>query len=362
MWSLIPLVAVPLVVLVLAKVLVGNAFTVKEFLALEALVLPVLVVGFLVARSAAMTDYELWNGHLTKKSSGTQKCCHCHQECTAHDKKGNCTSHHEVCQHSRDNWWSLSVSTGDEVMVEDCSTSWSAPRAWDSAVVGEPASVEHAFTNYLLADPESVELQVALGEGKAPSYPRVHDFYRADRALEVGKTAMDRPAWNAALSELNDRLGAKKHVNVVVVATTRPDPAFASVVAHDWLYGKLNDAVFVLGAPDGDQIEWAEVVALPTGNNELKVSASDLIGSKLSDLATVEKIEALVEAHWTWSGMDQLSYLGYAAKPSTLSLVLLYAMAIGLSVGGAVVAAKNDLFGEEVLRFGGRGSRRYGRG
>jgi hypothetical protein len=351
MWGLLPLLLVPFgVMLVMRYVNPENTrrFTVKEFVLLEVGMAVLLSLGFLGAREAGMADHEVWSGRITKKDSGTQHCCHCRTVCDSKDSKGNCKRSHEECSHSRDYWWSLDVSTGDELDVERCSGSSSAPAIWTNAVVGEPAAVEHYFRNYLKADPDSVFLQDATVTGSAPSYPSVYGLYHINRAMNVG-TKMDAALWSRKLDEILADLGGQKFVNINVIATTNPDPAYAQVVERDWLYGKLNDATFVLGAPDGETVAWAAVVTLPTGNSILRVEGRDeLIGSSLTDPdATLAKITKVVTADWKWSGIEDFAYLAWAAQPPTWLLVLLYVVAVGGSVGGSLYMIANDVFGEE---------------
>ena len=150
MWMLLPLMLIPLAVQGFFWATNRGRFTVAEWVLQEAIMVVLLVVGFQAARYGAIADTELWNGHITAKNSGRQSCCHCHTVCDSKDEDGNCTSSHEVCDHNTDPWWNLKVSTGD-TLAKTCSRSRSAPGWWTHAYIGEPASVPHSYTNYLLA-------------------------------------------------------------------------------------------------------------------------------------------------------------------------------------------------------------------
>jgi hypothetical protein len=365
MWGLIPLLLVPLVVMLAIRHMDEShktRFTVKEFLLLETIMVVLMGCGFFAAREAGMADHELWSGRIVKKDQGTQSCCHCQRVCdTCSDGKGGTESCNcrEVCDHGHDYWWSLIVSTGDEVSVKNCSGSSRDPEIWTRAYVGEPAVVEHYFRNYLKADPDSVLIQQATVVGTAPAYPPVYGLYKVNRAINIG-TKMDARVWSLKLDEVLADLGAQKKVNIVVIATNNPDPAYAQVVERDWLYGKLNDAVFILGAPDGETVAWAAVVTLPTGNSSLRVVGRDeLIGSSLTDPdATITKITQVVTAEWRWAGIEGFAYLAWAAKPPLWMHVLLYVLGIAGSIAGSLYMIHHDV-------FGGRGvpgfPRRFGR-
>lgn len=356
MWGLAPLLLIPFVVMFAFRYKDGgHRFTVKEFVLLEVLMASLLAGGFWMARDAGMADQEIWSGRIVAKDKGTQSCCHCRQvceTCTRTNAQGQSETYscncREECDHIRDHYWSLDVSTGDTLFVARCSPSSADPDLWTRAYVGEPAVVEHDFRNYLKADPDSVLRQQAMVAGSGPDYPSVYNVYKIDRVINLG-TRMDTRAWNAKLNEVLADLGGRKLVNVNIIATTNPDPAYAQVVERDWLYGKLNDVTFILGAPDGVNVMWAAVVTLPTGNASLRVVGRDaLIGSNLADPdATLAKITQVVSAEWRWSGIEDLAYLAWAAKPPLWLHVLLYVLGIAGAAFGSAVMIHHDIFGEE---------------
>ncbi len=347
MWGLLPLLLIPVIIMVCFRSFSRDGhykFTVFEFVALECVMALLLGGGFVLAQGASMWDTEYWSGRVTKKIADTQHCCHCHDVCTGHNAKGQCTSHTEVCSHSHDYRWDLQLSTGDKVEIESCSGFNNPPADWTNAKVGDAAVAPHLFYNYLLADPETLVRKSTSVQGTAPKYPNLHNHYKLERAINLG-TQMNPAQWSRGLDEILADIGKPKKVNIVVVATTNPNPEYAEVVERDWLYGKLNDAIFVLGAPDGVNIAWAQVVTLPGANNMLKVNARDaLIGQTLSDptvpLATIQN---LVVQDWVWTGNEEYSYLKWSAQPSTFSTVLLYLAAILISVIGSLFALNNDI-------------------
>jgi len=353
-WTLIPLLTIPLIILGAAKLKWPSRFTVKEFLLAEAVMVALMVGGFFSARWGAVQDVEKWGGEIVSKDHGTEPCCHCYEVCqTCTDSDGNSYSCNcvEVCPHAHDYWWSVGVSTGDRIVMRSCEPNKrNSPRAWDDAYVGEPASVEHLYTNYLLADPESVFRQsdVAPTAASVPPYPRVHGYYKADQAINLG-TRMPVADWNMGLRELNADLGAGKQVNVIVIATNDGDPRYADTVERAWLYGKKNDLVFVLGVGgDADTIDWARVVTISRVEG-LKVAARDeLPGMRLSDVeGTLGHIRELTYHRFERTPMAEFEYLMAAAKPKPWMLWLLYLTAILGSAAWAVAMVIYDPFGDE---------------
>jgi len=362
MLALLGLLIIPLLVGGGMFLIFKSTITWKEFLLMEAVAIAILVGGFFLARWGALQDVEHWNGRITHKNHGSHKCCHCHIECCGHDKDGHCNCHREVCQHIHDYYWSVSVSTGDEVTIDRCEPSRRrVPAAWTNAKVGEPASVSHRFTNYLLADPDSLMHAGAHEEflAQVPRFPRIHSFYKVNKVVEHGVKVP--PGWEAGLRELNADLGGSKQVDVTLVVTKVADPAFADAVEVKWLYGPKNAVIIVAGAPDGKKFDWVRVVSL-SRVERLKIEMRDQLAGWPLEKAEegVAMIRKLVSAHFERTPMAEWEYLASAAKPATWVLVLLYIVAlVGTGILG-VMMHMNDVFGDEGFRSRlGRRRRRF---
>jgi len=358
MWQLLPLLVIPVIVVAGLQLTSSGKFTIKEFFLLEAVMAVLIIAGFSSARWGAMSDTEFWNGRVSAKDHGKMSCCHCSTECdTCTDSDGRTSSCncHEECDHYQDYKWTISFTTGDTVIAKKCS-GWNRPPAvWTNAVIGEPAAIPHTYTNYLKADPDSVLRQSseATSTAEVPAYPRSHDIYKVNRAINVG-TSMPQGKWNVGLMNLNADLGKEKQVNIVVLATNNPNPTYAKKVEEEWLYGKKNDVIFVLGAPDGENIKWAQVVTI-SRVELLKIHSRDqLRGMKLTDPnGVLTKIRTLVDEEFTRSPMSDYEYLAAAAKPSPFALFFLYALAFVGAIGGSFIMIQYDVFNEErSSRFG----------
>lgn len=363
MAALLPLLALPFLLLLILRYVFRSTFGVLEFIVLEVILSATIGVGFLCARANATADVEVWSGRITEKIHDSQSCCHCREVCqtctrTVPDGNGgtktesyecNC---HQVCDHSRDYFWALEVSTGDRISIEDCEPDEDdVPEAWEKAKVGDPAAVEHSYTNYLLADENALLRQATADESlKAPPYPRVYRHYFINRAISVG-TKMDTDTWNEALMRLNADLGAKKQVNIIVIGVKHESPTWADVIERDWLYGKKNDLIFVLGAPDGMTVTWARVVTI-SRVPMLQVTARDtLIGQDIRQPeSTLPQLRGLVEKHFQRTPMKEWEYLAAAARPSKTAMFLLYAVGIIGSLIGTAVMVHHDFFGEDRIR------------
>lgn len=347
MQSMLPLLLVPLIVGGAAYLLLKMTFTWKEFVLMELICLLVLVSGFFIARYSALRATEIWNGHITRKTEDTISCCHCRTVCDSRNKKGDCTSSHEVCSHISDSEWNLHVSTGDTIMVETCDGWGSPPSAWERAKIGEFAAVEHAYQNYLKADPDTLLTHGADERlvKRIPSFPEVRDVYRISKVVTDGVAAPK--TWQQELERLNDELGGRKQIDVVFLLTKHKDPdAYASAVETAWLFGPKNALTVVLGT-DGTKITWARFVTL-SRVELMKVETRDALeGLELSDPQIFSILRDQITRHWKRTAMAEFEYLASHASPSPLGTFLLFLLAICLSGGLVAYFHRNDAFGDE---------------
>lgn len=307
------------------------------------------LVVFLAARYASVSSVEHLNGRVSDKDSGTESCCHCRSVCDSRDSKGSCTSSHTSCDHSRDYWWSVKIDLGehDHPIEDGCNGDDDPPTWWSSARLGEPGSVEHSYTNYLLADPESLfSHRTARKEDLdvVPKWiPEIREKFRTDKVITHG---MPKPAWlEQQISEIDAELGPSKQVDVIVYLTTSDSPEFAEAVEQRWVYGPKNALVVVLGIADGT-IAWARAVTF-SKVEQLKIEIRDELPGHALEPATIAKLAALVDEHWDRTPMADYEYLMSAASPSGWWLFLVYFVAVSSSVAIAIYFHHEDVFGDE---------------
>lgn len=348
--SLIGLLFVPPLVLGIAFFVFHATITWKEFLLTCALGIGLVFGGYQLAKWGALQSTEHLNGRVTGKPSGTEHCCHCRTVCDARDKKGNCTSSHEECDHFHDYWWSIDTTVG-RIDVEDCSGSNSPPSAWVSARVGEPASVNHTYTNYLKADENNVLVHKNLSQyvSRVPKYPEVYGYYRVDPVISDGAPVPN--GWTEAVRELNADLGASNQVDVTILLTNVREPAYAQAVESKWMYGPKNSFTVILGT-DGQKVTWARGMTF-SKVERLKM----LVREELRDLPVQgdevpNKVRSLVKKNFKRTAMADYEYLARSMEPPFWWLIGLYIFAFLASAGLVYWAHTKDIFGDEG--FGGQ--------
>ena len=340
------LILVPLIIGGLAFYLL-QTITWKEFLLQIGVSCLLIVACYFIARWGALRDTEYLNGNITKKAKGSEKCCHCRMECISRNKDGACTAHVERCDHSRDYWWTLKTTVGT-IGVKDCSSSKKTPKVWTNAIVGEPATVENGYNNYLLADKDSIirkDLETKFDK-QVPKYPGIHSLYKRNPVISNGVKIPE--GWQKTFAEMNSKLGAKKQVDVVVLLTKVKDPTYAQAVESKWLFGPKNAFTVVIGT-DGNTVTWARGVTL-SKVEELKILIRDeLEGKPLKEVPSI--VNSLVSKHFTRTPMSNYEYLEKSTSLSTGWMWFLYILAVLLSGGIVLWMHSQDVFGDEnILR------------
>lgn len=339
--------------LIIIPILVGvgaflafKTITGKEFvLQLVGCVL-VAVIGWSLAKWGSTRDTENLNGRITRKIDGTQKCCHCQDVCTKKDDKGNCISYEEECSHFHDYYWKLATSVGD-IDVEDCSGYDNPPSEWERAFVGEPASVENGYTNYLLADPDSLMIHGVTDKFRVPKYPRVKGLYQVNHV--VGDVSAPS-GWQKEVREINADLGHSNQVDVTILLTSEKDPTYAQAVEANWLYGPKNSLNIVMGV-DGDSIRWVRVVTF-SKVEMLKVRLRDqLQGLSLNDPKVLNIIRSEIKSGFHRTAMADFAYLASSAQPKGWALFGLIVLQLVVSVGLSILMHTKDVFGDEGSPF-----------
>ena len=347
---------IPVVLAAFAAWRFPDTITWKEFLLQLAVQTAFITGGYYIAKYQSLSSTEHLNGRIIAKTHNSESCCHCRTVCDARDKKGNCTSSHEVCDHIVDYRWDLKTSVGS-INIDKCEPfAFNVPKVWAQARVGEPSSVEHSYQNYLKGDEQSLLVHKELDQFQVPPFPEIYGFYKVNPVMGPA------PAnWQDAFREINADLGASKQVDVTLLVTSVQDPTYAQAVEAQWLYGPKNSLNIVIGVLDGS-ITWARVVTI-SKVEDLKIYLRDeLQGKKFTDdIPGIVRIAVKERFHRT--AMAEYEYLARNATPSTGWLIGLYILGLLVAAGLSILMHRRDIFGEERrgFQFGTNYGRKYRR-
>lgn len=301
-----------------------------------------------------MSDKEIWNGAITKKSRDhgsyvVSYPCNCHscgKNCTT------CSTCHTT--HYTVDW--DAESTAGHIDLDHAD--WTSPAVYalpdppqyKECYVGQPASVEHNYVNYVKAVPESLfHLNPELNQydKQIPAYPRVHSYYKINRVLSVG-SKLDVKPLNDLLNEKLKEIGPKKQVNFVVIITEIDDPNYRLAVENKWLAGKKNDLIIYIGL-DGTKITWADATVWikNDGNEYTAVFVRDTLNS-IGEFDTVKVADALTTAmeYYKRPKMERFEYLLDEIDPPLWVVILALLLSIGGSLGLTYFFHTRKVFGK----------------
>lgn len=360
---LLALLALPLLLGLLGRLLGKGRVTWKEVAAHEVVVVIVLGIGYWISISARMSDNEIWNGTISRKWKADVHCCHsyrchCFTTCSGSGTNRHCSEHCSTCyRHSRDVAWYAQTSNGEDAFSDSCNAPGSSePARWTQIVVGEPTAIEHSYDNYIQASPNKFPWRLDLREKygqQLPEYPRVYDHYRVRRVLATGVSVPDAAVLEAALAEMNARLGPRKWVNILVVVTKVEKPEYADALAAKWFGGKQNDLIVVIGTPSSSEIawvrafSWTKVEAMKRSIEQRIVRLGTFKGAEIAKV-----IDGEVQERFVHRPITDFAYLKESIEPTTTACWILGIIGLFLALGLQWYFWENDPFDEE--RYGRR--------
>jgi hypothetical protein len=344
-----------------AYFIAGKKITPKELAVQLGAVALLVIVTYLIMLSGRTGDVELINSSIAERSTGHEGCCHsypcnCHESCSGSGSSRSCTTECDTCyEHSHDIYWEASTTTGNRVYYDGCNPPGTEmPSRWGHIYVGEPAVERHGFTNYIKGNPNSILRREAVSPAllaQVPEYPRVFDYYRTLRVLNLGANGVDIQALNHELDYVNSQLGPKRQVNIILIITKESDLTFGEAVRQKWLGGKKNDVIVIVGAPAFPEVAWVDVLSW-TQEEAMKIRIRDNIlamhtfnGHNALGIIAYEVDQGFKRRH-----MKDFEYLSAGIEPSSTETTWLFIVAAGLSIGLSGLFARIDLFNEERPR------------
>lgn len=163
-----------------------------------------------------------------------------------------------------------------------------------------------------------------------PPYPEVYDYYKVHHLLNLGVPSAHDQDWEYLLSMANRKLGPEKQVNLIVVLVPTDDPAYVYAFRDKWLGGKKNDSIILIGAKDGHNIDWVDVVSWTTDKEYAVYVRDRILGIKnldrrndIVDVIVQETNQRFVRMH-----MKNMKWLVRGYQPSSTAMVWLLIIGI----------------------------------
>ncbi len=279
----------------------------------------------ILSKYTSAMDVEILNGRVVDKFPQRVSCIH-QEEC-------NCRMNDEgrrVCEmcdiHPFDIDWVVRTTVGDVNIDRINEQGTIQPPRFGSVIVGEPASLENRYINYVKAVPESIfntnDFEVTHN---TPRYPRVHDYYRVRHVLDansgVPRSTLDD--WDASLKQRLMVLGHSHQVNIMVVVTGN-SPSYAKDLEYNWLRGKKNDVVVVLGVDEaGGIVKWVDSFGWSKSSRVFYEMESNLINVEINE-NVIDIIGDTVVEYYERQPFEEYSYLIDEVSTPWWAILLLF--------------------------------------
>ena len=280
-----------------------------------------------------VSDTYILNGKVTNKYQDTVSCEHSYEICTTSGKVTTCVTHYE---HFEDYDWVVETSVGSLLIAREDRQGETTPQRFQSVILGEPASKEFHFNNYLLADKESLFLQ----NSETPSniqQPRVYDYYRVNHV--VGSVSLPK------VEKQLDLLLQGKRFNVkVVTLNNRPVEDFYPVMSA-WFGGKINDVIIVVSLDENGMVLWSKGNTYAKGyKNQMLLKDLEHLteGQVFDEILVTKQISLITKQFLILDEQEFEEKLDLVEIPMWL-LILVILINIGLSVGIHIKMTKEDL-------------------
>lgn len=291
-------------------------------------------------------DTEILNGRVTGKHRETVSCSHsypCHPRtvCSGSGKSRSCSTVYDTCyEHFHDYDWVVKTTIQDVNIDRVDRQGTEEPPRFTKVKIGEPASFEHSYQNYIKGSDNSIFKKQVNSNYKDIPLQTPYDYYRYNHVIVDGVN-YNINNLNNKLTELNADIGTSKQVNIRVVLTNKKED-FAEVMRNRWLGGKKNELNVFIGT-DGSKILWTRVFSW-SYNDMVNVSIqSDLLQlGHLDDDKIVDSIKTNTLKYYSRKQMKDFKYLDEEYKPmDTWIYILLCVLNFG-SIGAYLWCSKRS--------------------
>lgn len=377
------IVIIPVLIAICAKFFLRLDICWKEFAIQVVAGIAAVSLIWAIGSFVNTSDVETWNGGVISKAVDRERCytnmvmprvcsrsydCNCYTVCTpTTDSKGNvtgqsCTTHCDTCY--RYKWeqdWNVKTSLGNYTISRVDSQGANEPARYTSVNVGDPVSKNANYQNWLKASKDTLFKDAAsIAEKYAdrlPAYPnKIYDYYRVNRAVQVGVRLPQANVWNEEISKALVQLGPKKEMNLVFVFANNVDNDYPYAVRYHWDGLKKNDMVVFVGLRN-NVITWSETLSW-SKNPAVEVRAREymnaFVGKNINELKPVDTVQAIkyiADKDFERRPMEDFEYLRGDIKPPLWLVIFAIVFAIGSGVGLSILFHRNELFPKSTSSY-----------
>lgn len=334
-----------LAAMAVAKLYFHWKYTWKEFALQVGGTLVVLFALFMAAGASVTHDTKLVNGVVFKIDPQQQNCpvgwrdfkdsfcteyqtrqVYSHTTCSGTGKNKVCTRHYDteyryIFPWERRYFVDTDLPRTYEIDRVDRQGAVTPPR-FAEIELGDPVTGSISYTNYIKGAASSLFAKENPVEPVPIAYPKVVDYYKANRVIITGYPANNElyTSWNESLAEVNAEI-RKKGANAIIVVTGNSE-TFAESLARAWDAHNINDVIVTIGMT-GDTISWVDVRSWSENslvNVEIK---NEILNLKTLDTAAINAIiQGAVLDHYELRPMEDFEYLADDIAPPTWAWIL----------------------------------------
>jgi hypothetical protein len=356
-----------LVTIGIAKVYLHYSVTWKEFAVQAVGTAVVLFVLFGLAGMSVTSDTQLINGVVTATDAKRQSCpqgwqdftdsfcteyqtrqVYSHTTCSGSGKDRVCTRHYDTEYRYIFPWEqryfvNSSIPEIFEISRVDRQGGQIPPR-FAEVTVGDPVTVSRSYTNYIKGASDSLFNEGDSTDTIPIAYPRVQDYYRANRVIITGYESSNDfyTEWNQSLAKVNAdvyRTGA----NVIVVVTGAGED-FATELARSWQSHNINDVIVAIGMT-GERVSWVNVRSWSeTSLVNLEIKNEILNLGKLDPEQINRIIRDSVLENFTLQPMEKFEYLAEEISPPLWAMIIAALLLFVATPAITYALHKNDVF------------------
>ena len=214
------------------------------------------------------------------------------------------------------------INSGYEIRRVDSQGVQEPPR-FSEIEIGDPVTTSVNYTNYIRGASESL-FNETFDELPPIAYPRVRDYYRANRFIVTGvefDSSVYRE-WNDRLSEVNSNI-RETGANVIILVTGE-NQDFAEMMAQAWEAHNINDIVISVGLQN-NEISWVDVRSW-SDNSIVEVEIRDaFLDTGTLDIQNLPSIiENSVMDGYDLKSMEDFEYLADDIPPPTWAMIMAF--------------------------------------
>lgn len=356
-----------LLVVLVMKLLFQTTISTKEFfIHIGVTIVSVLICIALTyaAMYSTMMDSEILNGHVQSKGIHKEYCgsgssCteyHWKEKCHySTDSKGKRTKHctsYKVYHYPWELFYNVKTTVGDYTIDRVDPQGVDTPPRFTQIKEGEIASDTHYYTNYLLANKDSLfykwnddpNINKPNEMKKIPDYPEIEDYYNVQRV--INSTSFNVPVLQTQqlLDTTLNTLGAEKQVNVLVILYNYEDNYFVQRTLMKWQGGKKNDVLMFFGIDKDLKVKYFSSTSYAEGMNNAEMHSTlrmDNVDQKFSTAVVAKDLDT-VRLMFSRLPAKEFEYLKLNMSPSLGAMIISSLLCLILSIICGYILHRED--------------------